>query len=273
MCSPIRPAPSALRPNALAAICRHGSARVRRSARSAAGGRPTRAPARRTVQLMFGEPVKFGPVLHLSLARASRSTSAAGRPEPGAESQAASRRSASSAQRRSFSSSDRVSRLSRSLLANRARACGSSLRTCASMSSMLIRRILPPIGNADFVGLTPAVSSRGERTRADGLLHCEVGRADAESRDIRSSGQRHHSDRRVAMRRARSTLKTGAPSCLMSSCRLSTCPRFPRLDRRFLPTVSLRRSRSPGRTACSSLMCSSYPPRKAHSVSGVRKIV
>jgi hypothetical protein len=55
------------------------------------------------VQLSFGEPVKLDFPIHLSLARASRRTSPAGRAVPGAESHCAARRSASSDQRRSFS--------------------------------------------------------------------------------------------------------------------------------------------------------------------------
>ena len=67
-----------------------------------------------------------------------------------------------------------------------------------------------------------AVSSRGERTRANGLLPL---RSWADAFPIRNVGRfdhHPHAGVRVAMRRASSTLKTGTSPFRMSSCRLST---------------------------------------------------
>jgi len=92
------------------------------------------------VQLAVGEPVEPWPIRHLSFDRALLNTSAAERASSGAESQSASLRSASPAQSVSFSSSDRLSRLSSSLSARRARAFASSLSASASISSALMDR-------------------------------------------------------------------------------------------------------------------------------------
>src|SRR5947209_6094316 len=73
-----------------------------------------------------------------SFARARRSTLVADLPRSFDESHELSRLSASSAQIISFSSSDKFSRLSKSLPAKRARSLGTSFRTAASISFMLI---------------------------------------------------------------------------------------------------------------------------------------
>src|SRR4051812_44569565 len=75
---------------------------------------------------------------HFRRARASRSTSSAGRPIDGFASQAASRRSASSAHNLAFSSSDRFSRLWSSRSASRARSRGVSFSASVSSSSPLM---------------------------------------------------------------------------------------------------------------------------------------
>src|SRR6058998_3998211 len=94
---------------------------------------------RRIVQFPFSEFMKRDSLHQRSFARARRSTLVADLPRSFDESHELSRLSASSAQIISFSSSDKFSRLSKSLPAKRARSLGTSFRTAASISFMLIR--------------------------------------------------------------------------------------------------------------------------------------